>query len=157
MSSPTRVLPTRVSAPDQQAALWRAWDEFDVALRRARGRAVHATPDGLTHSQYRLLSALSRTADVRCMHLADQLGVAAPTVTRMLTGLEKAGMVEKARSLDDRRGVHIKLTVAGRAALRAKEEVITNKRQALYDSLSPTERRQAERLFRRLAEELDVL
>jgi DNA-binding MarR family transcriptional regulator len=75
----------------------------------------------------------------------------------MLTGLEKQGMVERARTVDDRRGVSIRLTAAGRAALRAKEEVISAKRRELYDSLTSTERRQAERLFRRLAEQLDVL
>jgi DNA-binding MarR family transcriptional regulator len=147
----------RVITANQQDALWRAWDHFDVALRKARGRAVHATPDGLTHSQFRLLSALSRTTDVRCVQLAEQLGVAAPTVTRMLTGLERQGMVSRARTVDDRRGVSIRLTAAGREALRAKNEIISSKRQELYDSLTPTERRQAERLFRRLAEQLDVL
>jgi MarR family transcriptional regulator, organic hydroperoxide resistance regulator len=157
MSADTRALPARAGAESAQDELWRAWDHFDVALRKARGRAVHATPDGLTHSQFRLLSALSRTTDVRCVHLAEQLGVAAPTVTRMLTGLEKQGMVERARTIDDRRGVSIRLTAAGREALSAKNEVISAKRQELYDSLTPAERRQAERLFRRLAEQLDVL
>jgi len=157
MSADTRALIARAGTDDPRDALWRAWDHFDVALRKARGRAVHATPDGLTHSQFRLLSALSRTTDVRCVQLAEQLGVTAPTVTRMLTGLEKQGMVERARTVDDRRGVSIRLTAAGQQALRAKNEVISAKRQELYDSLTPAERRQAERLFRRLAEQLDVL
>ncbi|HEY2834569.1 MAG TPA: MarR family transcriptional regulator [Sporichthyaceae bacterium] len=157
MSADTRAPFARVSTDDPQDALWRAWDHFDVALRQARGRAVHATLDGLTHSQFRLLTALSRTSDVRCVQLAEQLGVTAPTVTRMLTGLEKQGMVERARTVDDRRGVSIRLTAAGREALLAKEAVITAKRQELYDSLTPAERSQAERLFRRLAEQLDVL
>jgi DNA-binding MarR family transcriptional regulator len=145
MSAPARVLPARVSTADQQAALWRAWDDFDVALR-------------LTHSQFRLLKAVAHATDQRCVQLADSLGVAAPTVTRMLTGLEKAGMVERVRGLTaDRRGVSVRLTALGREALQAKERVITEKRHALYESLTPTERRQAERLFRRLAEEMDVL
>ena len=158
MSASPRVLPARVSAADQQAALWLAWDEFDVALRRARGRAAHATADGLTHSQFRLLKAVAHATDQRCVQLADHLGVAPPTVTRMLTGLEKAGMVERIRGVTaDRRGVSVRLTALGRDALHAKERVITEKRHALYESLTPTERRQAERLFRRLAEEMDVL
>jgi DNA-binding MarR family transcriptional regulator len=149
--------PTPV-ATDEQAALWRAWDDFDVALRRARGRAAHLTPDGLTHSQFRLLKAVAHTTDQRCVQLADHLGVAAPTVTRMLTGLEKAGMVERVRGVTaDRRGVSVRLTDLGRDALDAKERVITEKRHALFESLSPAERAQAERLFRRLAEEMDVL
>jgi DNA-binding MarR family transcriptional regulator len=159
MSAATRALaPRDTSTDDPQAALWRAWDDFDVALRRARGRAAHATPDGLTHSQFRLLKAVAQATDQRCMQLADYLGVTAPTVTRMLTGLEKAGMVERVRGLTtDRRSVSVRLTAAGREALHAKERVITDKRNALYESLTPIERRQAERLFRRMAEEMDML
>jgi DNA-binding MarR family transcriptional regulator len=53
--------------------------------------------------------------------------------------------------------VCVHLTAAGREALRAKEEVVARKRQTLYDWLSPVERRLATELFRRLADELDVL
>jgi len=156
MSASTPVLPTPV-VDDEQAALWQAWDDFDVALRRARGRAAHATPDGLTFPQFRMLRAVAESADGRCGQIAEHIGVAAPTATRMLTSLEKAGFVERARSTDDRRGVSVRLTAAGREALRAKQQIVTDKRRALFDSLSPTERQQAQRLFRRLADEMDVL
>jgi DNA-binding MarR family transcriptional regulator len=65
--------------------------------------------------------------------------------------------VERSRSAEDRRGVCVHLTPEGRKAMETKQELVTRKRQALYDSLSPTERRQAQQIFLRLAEELDVL
>jgi DNA-binding MarR family transcriptional regulator len=139
------------------ADLWRAWDDFAAALRAARGRAARETPDGLTHSQYRLLCAVSETPQARCGHLADLLGVAAPTVTRMLSGLENAGFVARVPAAEDRRGVCVGLTETGRTVLAAKQEVVTRKRRLLHESLSLAERRQATALFRRLAEELDVL
>lgn len=156
MSIPAHVLSDPVST-DDQVALWQAWDDFDVALRRARGRAAHLTPDGLTFAQFRMLRAIDQSADGRCGQIAEHIGIAAPTVTRMLTSLEKAGFVARTRSTADRRGVSVRLTVAGQEALGAKQHVVTDKRRALFDSLSPDERRQAQRLFRRLAEEMDVL
>lgn len=141
---------------DDQAELWRAWDEFAAALRRARGRGAREL-GGLTHSQFRLLVAIDASADGRCVRLAEEVGASAPTVTRMLTALENSGLVERTRAIDDRRGVVARLTPAGRKAMEAKQEQVDRKRQALYDSLSPDERRQFRLLFHRLAEELDVL
>jgi DNA-binding MarR family transcriptional regulator len=149
--------PKRARTDADQVEFWNAWDEFAAAWRAARGRAAQETPDGLTHSQFRLLCAVAESPDGRCGQLAEQVGVAAPTVTRMLSGLEAAGFVTRTPSTEDRRGVCVHLTAAGREALRAKREVVARKRQTLYDWLSPVERRQATELFRRLADELDVL
>lgn len=141
---------------DQQAELWEAWDVFFAALRRARGRAVHEQ-HGLSHSQFRLLSAIAASDGARCGELAEQVGAAAPTVTRMLSGLEAAGLVERERHEGDRRAVTVRLTPEGARVLAIKQETVSRKRQAIYDSLTPAERRQAERLFRRLADQLEVL
>jgi DNA-binding MarR family transcriptional regulator len=141
---------------EDQAELWRAWDDFSAAIRRARGRGAQES-GGITHSQFRLLAAIDASTDGRCARLAEEVGSSAPTITRMLTALENAGLVERSRATDDRRGVVVRLTPAGRTALEIKQKQVDEKRQALYDSLSPTERRQAKELFRRLAEELDVL
>lgn len=141
---------------DEQAQLWQAWDEFAAALRRARGRGAQES-GGITHSQFRLLRAISTSPDGRCARLAEEVGSSAPTVTRMLTALERAGLVARTPSPEDRRGVCVSLTPAGREALRTKQEQVARKRQALYDSLTPSERSQVQRIFHRLAEELDVL
>jgi DNA-binding MarR family transcriptional regulator len=147
---------TPVPAVDEQAELWQAWDEFAAALRRARGRGAREA-GGLTHSQFRLLVAIAESTDGRLVRLAEEVGSAPPTVTRMLTALEREGLVARTKSVEDRRGVCVSLTPAGRRAMEAKQEMVARKRQIVWDSLSPTERRQAQRIFLRLAEELDVL
>src|SRR6202000_2887090 len=93
-------------------------------LRRRVARCPRAggPADGLTHSQFRLWCAVAESPHGRCGQLAEQVGVTAPTVTRMLSGLEAAGFVTRAPSAEDRRGVCVQLTAAGRAALRAKQE-----------------------------------
>jgi DNA-binding MarR family transcriptional regulator len=75
----------------------------------------------------------------------------------MLDGLERAGVVERRLSSADRRVVTVGLSPKGRRLLRRKEEIVSGKRRALYDSLSPAERAQAERLLRRLADVIEEL
>jgi MarR family transcriptional regulator for hemolysin len=45
--------------------------------------------------------------------LAAAVGIEGPTVTHHLDGLEKAGLIERARDPDDRRVVNVQLTAAG--------------------------------------------
>jgi MarR family transcriptional regulator, organic hydroperoxide resistance regulator len=78
-------------------------------------------------------------------------GVAAPTATRMLDHLQRAGIVRRAHSTRDRRVVTVALTTQGHQLLARKRAQVAEKRRTLHDSLTPSEREQAERLLRRLA------
>jgi DNA-binding MarR family transcriptional regulator len=65
--------------------------------------------------------------------------------------------VERASSPDDRRAVNVRLTRKGRRRLEDKRRLVESKRRALYDSLSPAERAQAEHLLGRFAELIEEL
>jgi DNA-binding MarR family transcriptional regulator len=69
----------------------------------------------------------------------------------MLTALERDGIVERHSSETDRRCVLVSLTAKGRRMLRAKRDLVLAKQRAIYESLTTTERRQAESILRRLA------
>jgi MarR family transcriptional regulator, organic hydroperoxide resistance regulator len=129
-----------------------AWDEFFGAVRRAKGRAAReAGGRELTLSQYQLLAALGELPERPVGELAEAVGVAPPTATRMVDCLERAGIVERRNSTEDRRVVTVRLTPHGGRLLRRKRELVTGKRRALWLSLTPEEREQAEHLLRRLA------
>jgi DNA-binding MarR family transcriptional regulator len=135
-----------------------AWDDFFAALRRARGRAAAREPDGeLTLSQHNLLSALGHHPRLPVGEVALAAGVAPPTATRMLGHLERTGVVRREPSTRDRRVVTVSLTARGQDLLERKRAAVTEKRQALYASLSETEREQSERLLHRLAELIEQL
>jgi DNA-binding MarR family transcriptional regulator len=134
-----------------------AWDAFFAATRHARGRAAQAQGDALTLSQHHLLSALSDGQELRIGELALAAGVAAPTATRMLDGLERDGIVKRVQSQEDRRAVSVRLTAKGRRLLDAKRELVAAKRRELYESMTPAERAQAEGLLARLAELIEEL
>lgn len=134
-----------------------AWDEFFAALRRARGRTARQRGEELTLSQYNLLGALAEHPQLPVGEVALAAGVAPPTATRMLDHLERSGIVRRENSSRDRRVVTVQLTTQGRRLLERKRAVVSEKRRALHESLTPGEREQAERLLRRLAELIEQL
>jgi DNA-binding MarR family transcriptional regulator len=113
-------LPTQVAVPPK------AW----VALLRAyaattRGLSAELVAEhGLTINDYEALLRLSRAEDrrMRRVDLAGALLLTASGVTRLLDGLESAGLVERATCASDRRVVYAVLTEAGRAKLEAASE-----------------------------------
>ena len=81
-----------------------------------------ALGDGdLSLSQYRLLAFLSQ-GDWAASALADRLNVSRPSITGLVDGLVKRGLVERRPSPDDRRRVDHVLTASGKKALREADE-----------------------------------
>lgn len=127
-----------------------AWDDFSNALRRARSRAWQQ-PAPLTPAQYHLLLALSHEPGLGVGDMA-AAGCTSPTASRILDGLERDGVVAREGSTEDRRRTIVSLTAKGKRLLARQRHKHDQKKQRLYDELSPAERRQAESLLRRLAE-----
>jgi MarR family transcriptional regulator, organic hydroperoxide resistance regulator len=149
--------PTISEAPDALAegspdAFAAAWEGFFLAVRRAKGRASARPPAaGLSLAQYHLLAPLSHGGAQTIRALAAAAGVAAPTATRMLDGLDRDGLVTRTPSATDRRCVTVALTTKGRRALDRTHASIAAARARIADSLSAEEREQATALLRRLA------
>ncbi len=79
------------------------------------------TQHGLSLNAYEALLVLSREPDQRLkrVDLARRLLLTPSGVTRMLDGLEQAGLVERASCATDRRIAYAQLTDAGRDKLKA--------------------------------------
>jgi DNA-binding MarR family transcriptional regulator len=127
-----------------------AFDDFVRAAKRARARIQ---PDAeLTPAQYDLLAPLADApSPPGLVELARAAGVSAPTATRTVDGLERRGLVRRARCADDRRAVRLSLTDEGAAAVRAAHARKRALRLALFEQLAPTERRAAAQVLSRLA------
>jgi DNA-binding MarR family transcriptional regulator len=132
-----------------------AFDAFTQAVRRARGAA--AANGGLTLSQYGLLEGLINRRAARVQELAGSAGITPSTATRILDALERRGVVRRARSLDDRRGVAVSLTDLGRKLLEDQQEWLRGRERAFYASLPPSEQEFAPDLLLRLAALIDEL
>lgn len=135
-----------------------AWDEFFRAARKARGRAArNSEPGSLTLAQFQLLAVFEREDEICVGAVAEAGGVAPPTATRMLSTLERDGIVERHHSESDRRSVSVRLTAKGRRLVKKKRALISAKQKVIYDSLNATERRQAEAILHRLALAMEEL
>lgn len=74
------------------------------------------TVHGLTLNDYEVLLRLAHADDgmMRRVDLAESVVLTASGITRLLDGLERAGLVEKAACSEDARVSYAKLTAAGR-------------------------------------------
>jgi DNA-binding MarR family transcriptional regulator len=103
----------------------------------------------LTMGQFRTLrhlaSGYSTSAD-----LARHLVVTPPTVTRLIDGLQRKGLVQRVSSSTDRREVGLELTDAGRAILREFQRKASKRVHLLVDQLTANEQRLLERALENL-------
>jgi DNA-binding MarR family transcriptional regulator len=126
------------------------------AARRARGRP-RSSADSLSLNQLQLLDGFSDTSELTVTRLSEIAQVSSPTVTRMLDCLERDGYVERKHSAKDRRTVIVTLTDRGRTQLQNKRAEFDAAMLQVSESLSSSERRQAEGLLRRLSDLVDEL
>ena len=121
-----------------------AWLAFlDVSHRLDRVIEQQLRRDaGLSHAQYEILSRLEAAPGgrLRMSDLADVIIVSRSRLTYQVTQLERAGLVRRARSPADDRGVLAILTPDGRAALRrAAPGHLRVVREYLIDALTPAQ------------------
>jgi DNA-binding MarR family transcriptional regulator len=99
-------------------------------LARVAEQACQST--GISLPQYRLLDSISGEAQ-RASELAASVGVSRPTLTSLMDGLERGGMLRRAPVPNDRRGIQLVATEAGQAALRRAEAALARRMLELID------------------------
>jgi DNA-binding MarR family transcriptional regulator len=102
--------------------------------RALRGQARPAA--GLSMPQFITLRAL-RHGPLSAGQLAQRFGVSRPTITRMVDGLVKKGLVERHVGVADRRVALTTLTPSGRQMLEAFEERATRSIAELLATMPP--------------------
>ena len=100
-----------------------AMREMLAAQRRMRGREAQRQA-AVSFSQHAVLRVLADGDE----HSAGELAVAADltpaSITKMLDGLSRAGLLERVRDESDRRRVGVRITDAGRREFATKEQLI---------------------------------
>jgi DNA-binding MarR family transcriptional regulator len=89
-----------------------------VLLRLARELRHETEALGVTPRQATLLWLLRRSPGIGVGELAAEERISAPALSGHIDRLERAGLVDRARSDDDRRRVGLHLTPAGDVVLR---------------------------------------
>ncbi len=98
-----------------------------------------------------LQTLLSGEEGMTPRELSGCLSVTPATVTGNLNALEDDGLIERARTRDDRRVVHVRLTPAGREKVKKWRTVFEGELQEHFASLSNDELHQLASLLARLA------
>jgi DNA-binding MarR family transcriptional regulator len=108
-----------LQASSERLTSWVAFLRAHSAITRQLNADLLAA-HGLTLSDYEVLLRLSRAEHgmMRRVDLAESVVLTASGITRLLDGLERCGLVEKAACSADARVSYAKLTDAGRQRLR---------------------------------------
>src|ERR671922_417266 len=89
-----------------------------VVLRLARGLRKETEQLGITARQATLLWLIRRSPGLSLAELAAEEGISPPALSGNVDRLERAGLIERVRSSEDRRRVGLRLTDAGDQLLR---------------------------------------
>jgi DNA-binding MarR family transcriptional regulator len=115
----TPSLPVLAEVPPAQLAAWIAFLQAHALTVENLARELREHED-LPLAWYDVLVQLHHAPDgrLRMQELADAVLLSKSGVTRLVDRMERAGLVERARCTDDRRGTFAGLTAAGRQRLR---------------------------------------
>jgi DNA-binding MarR family transcriptional regulator len=98
-------------------------DGIRLLARLSRVAELACRESGISLPQYRLLvSASGRTQ--RASELAARVGVSRPTLTSLVDGLEQGGLLRRTPVANDRRGIQLVPTAAGREAVARAEAAL---------------------------------
>ncbi|NOV24131.1 homoprotocatechuate degradation operon regulator HpaR [Cupriavidus necator] len=90
---------------------------------------------GVTEQQWRVLRTLNERGPMEPNQLAEACLILSPSLTRMLAGMEDAGLVERTRSATDQRRQLVTLTAAAHDIIAAMEPLIDARYQQLAQQL----------------------
>lgn len=124
--------------------LMRAADAFSASLTR------QLAGTGLTGSQFGVLEALLHRGPLCQGDLAGKLLRSCGSVTAVVAGLERRGLVARRREADDKRFVRVALSAKGEALVRRLFPAHARTVARQFAALEPSEQERLRELCRRL-------
>jgi DNA-binding MarR family transcriptional regulator len=124
---------------------------INTRIKRAHEEVLRA--HGLSHQEFGVLSRLRLgTEDGRSSpgELATELELSSGAMTTRLDRLEEAGLIRRLPDPDDRRGVVVEVTDAGRKAWDATVEVQARREAFFARTLTKPEQKKLNELLRKL-------
>src|SRR5262249_7208816 len=129
--------------------LMRATESLTARL----GKSLHES--GLTYGQLSVLEALHHLGPMHACDIAGKLLRSNANMTTVLDNLEKAGLVVRERTKEDRRFVLISLTPAGKKRITAAFPAHVVQITEALSALSPAEQDELGRLCKKLGLSLE--
>lgn len=141
----------RLGLEDQiVAAVRRIMRAVDLHSRRLSEEFGLTGPQLATMRECQRLGLVTPSALAKAVHLSNA------TMSGILTRLEKRGLVERARSRDDRRSFHVRLTPAGRAILERSPSLLQDRFRRELEKIEEWEQHMALAMLQRIASMMDA-
>jgi DNA-binding MarR family transcriptional regulator len=96
-------------------------------------------PLGVTTTQFRILTTLSRGDKRSSAELSRMFGVKPQTMIKQIVNLESNGLIERNLAAGSKRVLEVSMTDAGRLALKACDKAATAVEAAIFSSFAPGE------------------
>jgi MarR family transcriptional regulator, organic hydroperoxide resistance regulator len=152
--STVRTAPAKAST-DPETRVGHSFKAAVGSLRRLRGRETQQ-PGHLSYAQYGLLFGLADQPELSASRLACIADLAPGTVTEMLDHLETGGLVQRTRSVLDKRVVLVTLTEQGRERVERRRTELEVRWQDALAGFSDGDLLTASAVLDRLAEMFDA-
>ena len=110
----------------------------------------HLLQSDYSLTEIRVMYELSTQGDLTSADLCQMLGLDAGYLSRLTSGFEKKGLIQKVRCVTDARAVQLHLTDLGRAVLAPLEQQTQDEVIALLDSLPETQQQQLTAAMKRI-------
>ncbi|MCL4809834.1 MAG: MarR family winged helix-turn-helix transcriptional regulator [Thermoanaerobaculia bacterium] len=146
----SRVEETLGEVLDFMKLLWRLDHALQTASRRMAGSL------GVTGPQRLALRVVGKFPGITPGETAAILRLHPSTVTLIVDGLERAGLVGRSEDPEDRRRTRLRLTPAGKTVVARAGGTVEEAMRRTLARVSPGEREAAARLLSELAAELEA-
>ncbi|MFC6929027.1 MarR family winged helix-turn-helix transcriptional regulator [Actinomadura yumaensis] len=110
---------------------------------------------GLTHEQSAVLAYLSKNPEAIQRDVARATRTSAPSVSRLLAGLERRGLVQRRTQDGDTRSRRVHITPAGSELIQGFEEAMDRVEDEILAPLGAAGQAQLHDLLRRLASRIE--
>ena len=135
---------------DAQAVVFQLYRTSTDVIAALEAKALR--PLGLSHTGFALLVTIWVGGPQEVRGLARKHRLSKPSITSAIGTLERAGLVLRERSGDDRRLVSVALTAQGRRLVRKAQAALHRCERALTAGLTNAERRQMAAWLRRVGD-----
>lgn len=129
---------------------------LSLAARIDRDCAAQLAPHGLSEARFVLLFLLESAGTSLAPHvLAERAGISRASITHLLDGLQRDGLIQRLADPDDRRALRICLTNSGKRLARKLTRQHSRWIAGLFSALSNKEQMQLQTLLHKAAQSLE--
>lgn len=126
--------------PSAQEASVAVMETVLLLMQTIRAEMRSHRPEGLSVPQFRALRYVQDNAGASLSNIADHVGVALSSMSKLIDGLVARELVTRLIAVDDRRRITLELTEAGQAALAASHDGTQARFAERLETLSTAER-----------------